>query len=264
MNIKLLQIFKDYQYRIITLGFWFGLLVCFTWAAGGLETYIPFLKASQQTKAAYLAVYISLIVPLFLYLLQNRRQIQDEKHRYIELYKLFISKEMRERRKVSWIMLKRAIQHPDYADLLLSKSFMDRYQQKASMENEKDIYRACGMNEQEIEDEFENSHRLDDLVSFYQLLSSIRLSKDPLSCFDFCYDSWRPLLYWYANELNKRYLRDINQQYSAKPRLFDSLVRIDKMFERQPYIGQTPNSAISEHPLLLYLKEKNIATVDQE
>lgn len=221
---------------------------------GWLDPILPFNKKVVDNSDSFPSACLLAIASLYLKMYQIKKQHQDERYRYIELYKLFTSNEMRHKRKIAWNMIKRAIQHPNYSNILISNFFIDRYINEITDGEKKEVYKECGMSNEEIKKEPENVHLLNDFLDFYNLLSSVDLSKESLSSFDFCYDSWRPLLYWFANELDKRYQQEINIPYSARPSLRVNLHRIDKMLKEQPYIKMMPSSAILGHPLILIFK----------
>lgn len=201
---------------------------------------------------------MSSAVPLYVYTYTVNHRKEEQKQRYIELYRLFISPEMREKRRVSWRMLERAIQYEAYAELIISQTLMERYFIVEHKIVEEEIYQRCGMSDEEIENQIENEHKLEELIYFYKLLSATDLSEEFFSLFDFYYYSWRPLLYWYAHKMEEQYQRKGNNHFSAPPTLRQCLNRIDDLLKYQPYIYKNPERTILGHPMLSIIRQRRI------
>lgn len=178
---------------------------------------------------------------LFLTIFYQRKDFIDMRkynnmNEFIELYRYFISPEFRETRRMAWSTLRKCIQNPDYADYVLGESYMERYAAKLTeeqlFEKFKHIHTAFNSNSSVFcvkDSEFR--HKLDDLINFYQLLSIKETSNKYFETVDFFYDSWRPMLYWYALKSEVLYLANpINKSHNNPPGLLTALKRLDDKF----------------------------------
>ena len=182
---------------------------------------------------------------------------------YLELYQYFVGPEFREKRHVAWNVVRRAIENPEYADFVAKENFVCRYTDRMTrtlvFNKFKDIYKKEKFSDKQLflNRESEDRHKLDAVVNFFQLLAVKDVPKDNHKVCDFYYDSWRPVLCWYAKLLEVGYLKfPENSQYNNQPNLRATIEMLDKKYYQTKTKDSLTVDTISEHPILKWYASK--------
>jgi hypothetical protein len=188
---------------------------------------------------------------------------QDDIRSYLELYQYFTGLEFREKRRIGWNVIMRAIQNPEYAQYLVNEQYIVRYTKRMPrgevFEKFRGIYpdtQFQGKNDFLLK-ESEDRHKLDAVVSFYSLLAISDLPKASYNISDFYYDGWRPLLCWYAKKLEEGYYsteHTENRQYSNKPDLRKTINLLDSKFYHPEIADDLTVDTIEKHPVIEYYR----------
>lgn len=217
--------------------------------------------------------FLTLLVTIYIAISLN--QYEEEKNKklkaqedvktYLELYQYFTGPEFREKRVISWEVMRKAIAHPDYADFLIEGNFISRYtnrqfKRKYIYEKFKHIFYA---NKNLTQEEFllkesEDRHKLESLIDFFQLLAIRDVPNDNYKVCDFYYDNWRPVLCWYAKKLEIFYTKhEENVKFNTPPNLRDAIKILDNKY-CTPQAELLSIDNILEHPILKwYSQEKS-------
>jgi len=198
-----------------------------------------------------------------------RRDVQSKEasdiKSYLELYQFFTGPEFSEKRLIAWIVIRRALVDPNYKDILVNEAFVSKYDNKQYDEDKWKQYTNPDFHQQlKIRDkqdrrnEFISRHHLQSVINFFQLLSTYNVPNKYSSICDFYYDSWRPMLYWYANELENAYnASEANKFYNNPPTLKEALKNLDTQYLKSQGKSELIVSNIESHPILeWYLKGK--------
>jgi hypothetical protein len=169
---------------------------------------------------------------------------------FLELYQYFVGNEFREKRHIGWKVARRVIQDPEYADFVVKENFVCRYTNRIPR---KQVYYKFNYMYQKnsmqdfLQQESEDRHKFDAVVNFFQLLAAQNVPKKLTEVYDFYYDSWRPILHWYADKLEQVYNDDSNnQKFNNPPNLRESIELLDKKYLNH----KCKNGDQSEHPIL--------------
>jgi hypothetical protein len=181
---------------------------------------------------------------------------------FLELYQYFVGNEFREKRHIGWNVARRAVQDPDYADFLVKENFVCRYTERLSR---KEVYHKFNYMYQKksMEDflwqESEDRHKFDAVINFFQLLAVKDVPKKNAIVYDFYYDSWRPILCWYAKKLEEVYHKyPENKDFNNPPNLIESIKLLDKNYYEVP-----KKSEMVDHPILNNWMNSNTSAVRQ-
>jgi hypothetical protein len=220
-----------------------------------------------------LIAFLTLGVTVFIAITFNNyeksrdKQTKDEADvkAYLELYQYFTSPDFREKRYTAWNVLRSAIKNDEYKKFLIGELFATRYDKRPPSSQLhtkfKDIlYPDIPLEEKSfLRRESDDRHKLDSVVNFFQLLSIKDIPSDYHSICDFYYDSWRPLLYWYAKQIEKEYNSDNeNKKFSNVPSHKKALELLDKKFFKPSDSSNILTiDNIENHPIIVrHLKSK--------
>jgi hypothetical protein len=187
---------------------------------------------------------------------------QDDVKSYLELYQYFTGLEFREKRQVGWNVARKGIENKEYADFIVKEAFVCRYSDRTSRTEVFNKYKALYQEEMTDKKKFlhkesEDRHKLDAVVNFFQLLAIKDVPTENYKVCDFYYDSWRPILCWYAKKLEEGYAKyDINKQFSNPPNLRASIALLDKKYYSPEIADTLTVDTISEHPILKWYVSK--------
>jgi hypothetical protein len=228
-----------------------------TYLSGLISPFISFL-------ALMVTVYVAYSVNEYQRRKDTQLKEQDDIKSYLALYQYFTGLEFREKRQIAWNVVRRGVENPEYADFIVKENFVCRYTDRMPRtqvyEKFKAIYKETFTDKKQfLNTESEDRHKLDAVVNFFQLLAIKDVPKDNHKVCDFYYDSWRPILCWYAKKLEECYEKyPINKQYSNPPNLRATIETLDKKYY-QPAVKDTLTvDTINEHPILKwYLAKQN-------
>jgi hypothetical protein len=181
---------------------------------------------------------------------------------YLELYQYFVGPEFREKRQIGWNVVRRAVENPEYADFVVKENFVCRYTDRLTRTEVynkfKDTYKETFPDKKSfLHKESEDRHKLDAVINFFQLLAVKDVPKDNHKVCDFYYDSWRPILCWYAKKLEEGYNKfPINLQYSNPPNLRATIALLDKKYYCPTTKDTLTVDTILEHPILKWYVAK--------
>lgn len=188
------------------------------------------------------------------------QQTQDEADvkAFLELFQYFTSQEFREKRYAAWNVLRNAIKNEEYKNFLVGELFATRYDKRPASSQLyikfKDLlYPDIALEEKPfLKCESDDRHKLDSVVNFFQLLSIKNIPPNYHLICDFYYDSWRPLLYWYAKQIEKEYNSDNeNKKFSNVPSHKKALELLDqKFFKPSDSTNILTIDNIEQHPIL--------------
>jgi hypothetical protein len=218
-----------------------------------------------------LTLIVTAVIAYILYHYETKRdsqvkQEQDVKS-FMELYQFFISAEFREVRVVAWYILKKAVYNDDYKNFVVNENYVSRYINRIPRA---DIYTNFshllyqndhpGLQKPVDEGAFLRQEALDrnmvdTLINFFQLLSIKEVPKGYFKVCDFYYDTWRPVLYWYAKELESAYsLLAENKKYNNAPTLTEALKKLDSKFYESQVLSALNAAGYSVHPIIQHMK----------
>ena len=187
---------------------------------------------------------------------------QDNIKSYLELYQYFTGLEFREKRQIAWNVARRGIENPDYADFIVKETFVCRYTDRmvrTEVFNKfRTIYKENNSDKKTFcHQESEDRHKLDAVINFFQLLAIKDVPEENYKVCDFYYDSWRPILCWYAKKLEQGYAKyDINKRFSNPPNLRASIALLDQKYYNPQIADTLAVDTIDEHPILKWYVSK--------
>lgn len=203
---------------------------------------------------------------------EKRRDLSEKNEAdvkaFLELYQFFTSPEFRDVRHTAWNTLKKAIEHKAYKQFITKEAYVARYGDRISRTNVysnfKDILYNDGetLNQKEfLHKESEDRNKLDSLINFFQLLAVKDVPVYYYQLCDFYYDSWRPLLCWYAKALEESYNNnEQNKRFNNPPSLRAAIAKLDKKYYYPAVEDVLTVDTINEHPIIDWysnLKEKH-------
>lgn len=186
---------------------------------------------------------------------------------FMELYQFFISENFREVRTVAWYMLKKAIYNQGYMDFLVGEHYVSRYVNRLDRsdvyasfhillyQEDHPLFASPSDEKAFLRQEALDRNKVDVLVNFFQLLSYKDVPYEYFKVCDFYYDTWRPVLYYYAGQLQKGYNNlETNMQYNNPPSLIESLKKLDERYFKPDL--KLPIKVTSEeiHPIIQHMK----------
>lgn len=221
------------------------------------------LKEKIELVFNFVLAFGSILIPIILWEIKQeneRHREREEQMKYFgKLYQYFMSSSFRIKRKVAWITISRAIKNPDYADLLVSRSYVSIYCNELHpnyTKTEKKIYKSfysCSEKTPSLAKEYDAEHMLDDVVSFFKILADLDFSEVQAESIDFYYDSWRPVLYWYALKLEEGYeAHSVNEKYNNPPSLRKSIEKLDRKLARFQLSKDIQD--LEKHPIIRGIK----------
>lgn len=230
---------------------------------GGLLN--PFISLLTLLVTSYIA-YI-----LFTY--ESRRDAQSKEEgdvkSFMELYQFYMGIEFREVRTMAWDILKKAIANDNYRDFIVKENYVSRYigrQPRADVYSEfkgifyqKDhlIYSQEDNESAFLKQEAFDRNNVDILINFFQLLSFKNVPENYYKICDFYYDTWRPVLYWYATQLENAYiLLEENKRFNNPPNLLEALKKLDERFYKPEILAALKEEKIESHPIILHMQGK--------
>ncbi|WP_316752576.1 hypothetical protein [Pedobacter gandavensis] len=232
---------------------------------GGLLN--PFISLLTLLVTSYIA-YI-----LFTY--ESKRDAQSKEEgdvkSFMELYQFFMGIEFRAVRTMAWDILKKAIANDNYRDFIIKENYVSRYigrQPRADVYREfkgvfyqKDhlIYSQEDNESAFLKQEAFDRNNIDILINFFQLLSFKNVPENYYKICDFYYDTWRPVLYWYAMQLEKAYLLlEENKRFNNPPNLLEALKKLDERFYKPEILAALKEEKIETHPIILHMQGKSL------
>lgn len=230
---------------------------------GGLLN--PFISLLTLLVTSYIA-YI-----LFTY--ESRRDAQSKEEgdvkSFMELYQFYMGIEFRAVRTMAWDILKKAIANDKYRDFIVKENYVSRYigrQPRADVYSEfkgifyqKDhlIYSQEDNESAFLKQEAFDRNNVDILINFFQLLSFKNVPENYYKICDFYYDTWRPVLYWYATQLENAYiLQEENKRFNNPPNLLEALKKLDERFYKPEILAALKEEKIESHPIILHMQGK--------
>lgn len=207
---------------------------------GDWGTFGDYIGGLLNPYISLLTLIVTAIIAYMLYSYEKARDT-DDKHEtdvksFMELYQFFISPDFREVRVIAWYVLKNTVQHEKYKKFLLRENYVSRYIDRMPRpkvyEEFKDILyiedhphlKAPEEEKAFLRQESLDRDKVNVLVNFFQLLSFKNVPQDYYEICDFYYDTWRPVLYWYGQELENAYkMLEENQKYNNPPTLLNAL-----------------------------------------
>lgn len=218
---------------------------------------------------AFLTLGVTVFIAVTFNNYEKRRdkQAQDEADvkAFLELFQYFTSPEFREKRYTAWNILRAAIKNEEYKKFLICELFATRYDKRplsSQLHTKfKDLlYPDIPLGEKPfLRRESDDRHELDSVVNFFQLLSIKNIPPTYHSICDFYYDSWRPLLYWYAKQIEIEYNSDNeNKKYSNVPSHKKALELLDqKFFKPGDNLNNLTIDNIENHPIIIHHSKKH-------
>lgn len=214
-----------------------------------------------------LAVTVYIAMTFNDYEKRRDKQTKDEADvkSYLELYQYFTGPEFREKRHTAWNVVRKAIENKEYKDFLIRETFVSRYVDRMERDDVYKNFKSLLYTDQNLDKreflhlESEDRHKLDSVINFFQLLAVKDVPDNYYSICDFYYDSWRPILYWYAREIEIGYnLSQDNKKYNNPPTLKLALAMLDKKYYKPATTDTLTYANIDEHPILnWYVNGKN-------
>ena len=99
--------------------------------------------------------------------------------------------------------------------------------------------------------ESEDRNKLDSLINFYQLLAVKNVPVYYYQICDFYYDSWRPLLCWYAKALEESYnSNEKNKVFNNPPPLRAAIAKLDEKYYYPATQDTLTVDNIDNHPII--------------
>ena len=183
---------------------------------------------------------------------------EEDVKSFLELYQFFTTSEFRDIRHTSWNTLRKAIENKEYKDFIVKEPYVARYINRIPRsqvyEKFKDIL--YPLNKQFTEKEFlnkesEDRNKLDSLINFYQLLAVKNVPVYYYQICDFYYDSWRPLLCWYAKALEESYnSNEKNKVFNNPPPLRAAIAKLDEKYYYPATQDTLTVDNIDNHPII--------------
>jgi hypothetical protein len=177
---------------------------------------------------------------------------------FLELYQFFTSSEFREIRHTAWNTLRRAIENKSYKEFITKEAFVARYVNRIPRTSVYNSFKNVlyskdeSYNQKEfLQKESEDRNKLDSLINFFQLLAVKDVPVYYYQICDFYYDSWRPLLSWYAKALEESYnSNEKNKQFNNPPTLRAAIAKLDKKYYYPAIQDVLTVDTINEHPII--------------
>lgn len=183
---------------------------------------------------------------------------EEDVKSFLELYKFFTTADFREVRHTAWNTLRKAIKNKNYKDFIVKEAYVARYVDRLSrtgvFENFKDVLYSKNetYNQKDfLHKESEDRNKLDSLINFFQLLAVKNVPVYYYQICDFYYDSWRPLLCWYAKALEDSYnSNELNKKFNNPPTLRAAIAKLDTKYYYPAVQDTLTIDNINEHPII--------------
>lgn len=217
--------------------------------------------------------FLALLVTIYIAYTINEYEIrrdkkikeQDDIKSYLELYQYFTGPEFREKRHIGWNVLRKGIENPDYGDFIVKENFVSRYSDRVLRKDVYEKFKGILYKDKNYEkkkflhQESEDRHKLDTVINFFQLLAIKDVPTDNFKVCDFYYDSWRPLLYWYAKQLEVGYEKyPENKMFNNPPNLRSAIEILDKKYYNPVVKDTLTFDNVFEHPILKWYLKKEV------
>jgi hypothetical protein len=272
--LKILTIMDDKKYfnkirnwtivlGIVPLFFYLYKFGSLTFSAdkGDWGTFGDYLGGTLNPLLGILTLAVTVYIAMTFNDYEKRRdkQTKDEADvkSYLELYQYFTGAEFREKRHTAWNVVRKAIENKEYKDFLIRETFVSRYVDRMERDDVYKNFKSLLYTDKELDKreflhlESEDRHKLDSVINFFQLLAIKDIPDNYHSICDFYYDSWRPILYWYAREIEIGYnLSPGNKKYNNPPTLKAALALLDKKYYKPTTTDMLTYDNIDEHPIL--------------
>lgn len=161
----------------------------------------------------------------------------------VNLYQTTTNQYFFELQQSAWKKLIHCLNNKEYSDFLISTFFVTEYRKKELSPIIESVILEVYKNEisknptnEEVKriiklDDFER-HKLDDIISFFSLITLRDAPEEIFEKTDFFYDWWRPLLWWIADERTAQYLKDpLKRKYAIKPQMISMLTILDSYYK---------------------------------
>lgn len=186
---------------------------------------------------------------------------------YMELYQFFITPEFRETRVIAWYVLKKAIENPTYRDFIVKENYVSRYIDRMPRDKVYNTFKdflyiadhpldAQPVDKKDfLKQEALGRNKVDVLINFFQFVAIKNVPVYYYQICDFYYDTWRPVLYWYANQLEIEFNKfENNQKYNNPPTLRAALAKLDKNYYNPAIMNVDFDQQLSQHPIIEYMR----------
>jgi hypothetical protein len=225
-------------------------------------TFSGYISGVLGTFISFLSLLVTIYITYLLneYDIRKSQQLKESENikAYLELYKYFVGHEFREKRSICWNVIKIAIENPEYSEFIVNETYIisseQKVQTRTNYDKFKHIYKDENYNESEFfKRESEDRHKLDDVLTFFQLLAITDVPKNNYLIFDFYYDHWRAMLLWYSKKLEEGYQKiEENKKFNNPPKLRTAIELLDKKY----FNPQIPNDIafdnVTEHPVIKF------------
>lgn len=193
---------------------------------------------------------------------------EEDVKSFLELYQFFTGKEFRVVRHTAWNTLRMAIQNPAYKNFIIKETYVARYVERQTRTDvynsfKKILYTNEANQTQKdfLHKESEDRSKLDSLINFFQLLAVKNVPVHYYQICDFYYDSWRPLLCWYAKALEDGYNSNSqNRQFNNPPTLRAAIAQLDKKYYYPAIQDLLTVDNVDAHPIIDWYKNSNSST----
>jgi hypothetical protein len=219
---------------------------------GGLLN--PFISILTLAVTVYIAVSINEY--------EKRRDTasknEEDVKSFLELYQFFTTSEFRDIRHTAWNTLRKAIENKPYKDFIVKEAYVARYIDRLPRpkvyENFKNILYPTEKSftqKEFLQKESEDRNKLDSLINFFQLLAVKNVPVYYYQICDFYYDSWRPLLCWYAKALEDSYnSNEQNKVFNNPPTLRAAIAKLDEKYYYPSVQDTLTIDNINQHPII--------------
>jgi hypothetical protein len=236
----------------------------FTWSEvkGDWGTFGDYIGGLLNPFISILTLGVTVYIAISINEYEKRRDLatknEEDVKSFLELYQFFTSNEFREIRHTAWNTLRKAIENKDYKDFMVKEAYVGRYIDRVSRSEMYENFRNIlyGKSETYIQKEFlrkesEDRNKLDSLINFFQLLAVKNVPVYYYQICDFYYDSWRPLLCWYAKALEESYnSNEQNKMFNNPPTLRAAIAKLDTKYYYPAMQDTLTVDTINQHPII--------------
>ena len=226
------------------------------------NTFSGYIGGLLGTFISFLSLLVTIYITYLLneYDIRKSQQLKESENvkAYLELYKYFVGHEFREKRTISWKVLKTAIENPEYSDFLVNETYIIGFEQKVRTRINYDKFKHIYKDENYEESEFfiresEDRHKLDDVLTFFQLLAITDVPKNNYLIFDFYYDHWRAMLLWYSKKLEEGYEKiEADKKFNNPPKLRTAIELLDQKYFNPKIPNDITFENVTEHPIIAF------------
>jgi hypothetical protein len=226
------------------------------------NTFSGYIGGLLGTFISFLSLLVTIYITYLLneYDIRKSQQLKESENvkAYLELYKYFVGHEFREKRTISWKVLKTAIENPEYSDFLVNETYIIGFEHKVRTRINYDKFKHIYKDENYEESEFfiresEDRHKLDDVLTFFQLLAITDVPKNNYLIFDFYYDHWRAMLLWYSKKLEEGYEKiEADKKFNNPPKLRTAIELLDQKYFNPKIPNDITFENVTEHPIIAF------------